>query len=302
MNFSSTKPGVTRLLVGYVFLSTVLASTSTCFARPAAPASDASLLNPIYQPLPTGAGPQTNDKRDGQEALDTGSSLDLAKTNTDLTNEEIADLWDAALANSQDIQFIIQKLSPKKESIKSGGVVKDLSHALCSCVLAGEGLTGTVNQSSGTQMIINVLTDQKSKSDKQAAIKESDAVMLYKMIRDTGRKLTNNFYNYKKFMNVLDRANLDMIDLTAMVTNTRDKLEANQKVELEYLLRKQQRDIETVKNSMDRCHRELITLCGKAAVDKLDVQLAENISLSRRTATRVTRPVFTQPDKTVNRE
>jgi len=50
---------------------------------------------------------------------------------------------------------------------------------------------------------------------------------------------------------------------------------------------------------MERCHNELSVLCGREAVNKLDVRLDENISLNRRTAVRVVRPVFTQPDSTV---
>jgi len=48
-------------------------------------------------------------------------------------------------------------------------------------------------------------------------------------------------------MNGLDRANLDLIDLTAMVGETREKVNSSHAAELDYLLRKQQRDIERSK-------------------------------------------------------
>ena len=301
MNFSSTREttGVKRLLVAYGLVSALLCSSSAVFARTAAPQSDASLQSPIYQPLPTGAGPETNDSGDDVEPKPSVSADQLAKSSADLTAEELCDLWDAALANSPDIHFIIEKMAPKKESIKSGGVVKDLSHAMYSCVLAGEGVAGASKQSAGAQLIMDVLADHQSKADKKSGVKESDAIVLYKMIRDTARKLTTNFYNYKKFMNVLDRANLDLVDLTAMVADTRDKVNSSHRTELDYLLRKQQRDIEAIRISMDRCHNELAVLCGREAVNYLDIRLDENISLSRRTAVRVNRPVFTQPDSTL---
>jgi hypothetical protein len=167
------------------------------------------------------------------------------------------------------------------------------------CVLSGEGVVSAASrQSTGTQLIMDVLSEHESKSDKKQDTKESDAVVLFKMIRDTAHKLTTNFYNYKKYMNSLDRANLDLIDLAAMVSETRDKVDAARGAELDYLLRKQQRDIEAIKLAMDRSHRELSVLCGRDAVSKLDVRLDENISLNRRTAIRVVRPVFTQPDST----
>ena len=289
-----------RLLVTCGLVPALLGGVSASFARTAPAPNDASLQNPIYQPLPNGAGPETNDSEDGVEKVPAASAEEIAKSSVDLNNEELSDLWDAALANSPDIHFIIEKLAPKKESIKSGGTVKDLSHAMYSCVLAGEGMVNSPNQSAGTALIMDVLTDHKNKADKKAATKESDAIMLYKMIRDTARKLTANFYNYKKYMNVLDRANLDLIDLTAMVENTKEKVDSPRRLELEYLLRKQQRDIDSIKQAMERSHKELKVLCGNEAVDKLDIQLAENISLSRRTASRIPRPVFTQPDSSSN--
>lgn len=302
LKLSSTKSGsgAKKLFVAFTLLSSVVSTSTGCFARTSPAPSDAGLANPIYQPLPTGAGPETNDSQDGEPKPAGTTHEELAKTTAELTSEELSDLWDAALAHSPDVQFIIEKMAPKKESIKSSGVVKELSHAMYGCVLAGEGMTGSQNQnqSVGTQMIMDVLLDKQTKADKKQANKESDAIMLYKMIRDTARKLTTNFYNYKKFMNGYDRANLDMIDLSAMVSNTREKVDSNKKLELSYLLRKQQRDIDAIKLSMDRCHKELTALCGQEAVDKLDVQLAENISLNRRTAVRVVRPIFTDPDGT----
>lgn len=302
MNFSSTRgqTGVKRLLLAYGLVSTVLySSTAVVQARTAPAPSDPSLQNPIYQPLPTGAGPETNDQDDDIPKA-TVNPDELAKTSAELTSEELSDLWDAALANNPDIQFIIEKMTPKKSSIKPGGVVKDLSHAMYGCVLTGEGVAGAAaRQSAGTQLIMDVLADHESKADKKQGVKESDAIVLFKMIRDTAHKLTANFYNYKKFMNGLDRANLDLIDLTAMVGETREKVNSSHAAELDYLLRKQQRDIEAIKISMERCHNELSVLCGREAVNKLDVRLDENISLNRRTAVRVVRPVFTQPDSTV---
>jgi hypothetical protein len=290
-------PGVFgRKLFMALSLTVVFAScTTVVFGRAIASPADVNLQNPIYQPLPTGAGPETNDM-DGEKPAP-ASPEELAKTSADLNNEELSDLWDAALANSSDIHFIVEKLSPKKDSIKSGGAVKELSHSLYSCVMAGEGMVPANGHAAGTDLIMDVLTgDHKSKADRQAAVKESDAIMLYKMVRDTARKVTSNFYSYKKYMNALDRANLDLIDLSAMVSNSKDKVDALHVPEMDYLLRKQQRDIDTIKASLARSRRELEALCGSTAVDKLDEQLAENISLNRRTAVKVSRPVFTQPD------
>lgn len=46
-------------------------------------------------------------------------------------------------------------------------------------------------------------------------------------------------------------------------------------LELQYLLRKAQRDIDMMDFKMGNCRKELVTLCGTTAVDKADVLLAE---------------------------
>jgi len=40
---------------------------------------------------------------------------------------------------------------------------------------------------------MDVLADHESKADKKQGVKESDAIVLFKMIRDTAHKLTTNF-------------------------------------------------------------------------------------------------------------
>jgi hypothetical protein len=243
----------------------------------------ASLLNPCYQPLPDGAGPQTNDVSSKRILKkDIPSFTKVRAEDSKLAKEELADLWDAALVNSQDVRFIVERMAPKRENIKSGGMIKDLSQAMYGCIVAGEGvakgMSASGKQSAGAQLIVGVLSQHQSKDEKKAAVSENDAIILYKMIRDLAGKLTSNYYNYRKYMNAIERANVDLGDLTAMVSEARGKVDQSAFLELEYLLRKAQRDIDTMEFKMASCRKELVTLCGGPAMDKVDVMLAEEVT------------------------
>lgn len=145
------------------FASTNFALAGTVSSVRTEATNDTSLLNPCYQPLPEGAGPQTNDvtskrilKQDipsfstagyqplpenaGPQTNDVTSkrilkqdipSFNKVRTeDSKETKEELADLWDAALVNSQDVRFIVERMAPKKENIKSGGMIEE-SVRLC---------------------------------------------------------------------------------------------------------------------------------------------------------------------------
>lgn len=241
----------------------------------------ANLLHPVYQALPTGAGPQTNDPGRVSKT-DIPSFKKVSSEDSRATKEELLDLWDAALVASHDVRFVVERMTPKKERIKSGGMVRDLSQAMYGCIVAGEGLVKGMStegkESAGTKMIVNVLSQHQKAADRKAAVSENDAIILYKMIRDMAGKITTNYYNYKKYMNAIERAHVDLADLTAMVNESRPKQDPSAKLELDYLLRKAQREIDSMQAMMDRCRRELVTLCGTEAVDKVDVLLAEESS------------------------
>src|SRR5207253_5552855 len=98
--------------------------------------------------------------------------------------------------------------------------------------------------SMGSSALSNLLGAQESKMARQAKLSESEGVMLFKIVRDTADKLVDNYRNYKKTLVTLNKAATDLQDLQNMVSESRSGQDAARQVEMEYTIRKAQRDLD----------------------------------------------------------
>ena len=133
---------------------------------------------------------------------------------------------------------------------------------------------GTYAASSmGGSMVMNLLQLQEGKNAKKAKLSQTEAIMLYNMIRANADRLVDCFRNYKKNLVSLDRANADLNDLQAMVSDTRSNQDSSKQVDNEYTLRKAKRDIDSLSEEVRRYRQSLVDLAGTEAVCKLDKQI-----------------------------
>ena len=97
--------------------------------------------------------------------------------------------------------------------------------------------------------------------------------MLYQMVRKTADRLVEKYRDYKKEHLALMRANDDFQDLQKMARDAREGQGAPQQLEIEYTLRKQQRDIEGLEQNLGKVRQGLVDLAGPQAVAKLDKEI-----------------------------
>jgi hypothetical protein len=196
---------------------------------------------------------------------------------------ELNDLWEATLAKSPDIQFIVQKLQPTSNPAHLSTI---LTRMLSTAAFGGMGAVAMMSPnpgmyaatSAGGSMISQVL-GMKEKSDaKRAKLSQEEELVMFKMVRDTCDKLVGCYREYKKNTTSLERAVTDLQDLKAMVADAHGGQDGAKQLEMEYTLRKQQRDIDSVAEDVRRDRQSLIDLAGGEAVEKLDKQLAEEHS------------------------
>lgn len=193
---------------------------------------------------------------------------------------ELAEIWDAALCRSQDIQFVVQKLMPTKDPKHSTAVMmKMLSTAMYGTVAAGSIVGRSVGgpgagmaQSAGASMVMSVFNQVDKSSQRKMAVTETEAIMLYKMIRDVGRDVSHDFHEYKKNVNQVGRACADYADIQKMVADApgQDTITA---IQMECLLRKMRREIDGLNEDARNSRDSLVTLAGDEAVDNLDKQI-----------------------------
>jgi hypothetical protein len=207
-------------------------------------------------------------------------------TVVDAEKAELADLWDAALCRNQDIQFVVQKLMPAKDPKHTTAVMmKMLSTAMYGAMCASSmampsGMSGAnmqgmyMAQNAGAGLVMNVLNGAAAKSAKKAAVTETEAIMLYNIIRNVAEKVVENFHEYKKNRASVERGYQDYQDLQNMVSEARSGQDSAKQIEMEYTLRKARRDIDAINDDVRRCRQALVDLSGPESVDKLDKQVA----------------------------
>lgn len=198
----------------------------------------------------------------------------------DAESAELNDLWEATLNRSSTIQFIVQKLQPTSNHAHLSTI---LTRMLSTAGYAGMGAAMMVGPNMGTYMaasaggsMLQQLVGMKEKSDaKRAKLSQEEELVMFNMVRDICDRMVDKFREYKKHVVSLNRASIDLVDLKAMVSDARAGQDAAKQVEMDYTLRKQQRDIDTVAEEVRRFRLALVDLAGPEAVDKLDRQLAE---------------------------
>lgn len=212
-----------------------------------------------------------------ESAEETQKKID---TILDAEKVQLADLWESTLTRSPDIQFVVQKLMPTSNP---GHASTIMMRMLSSAIF---GAMGAVNMMApnagvyaannmGTSMIMNVLQLQESKQAQKAHLTQTESIMLYNMVRNTADRLVEAYRNYKKEMAVMAKSLTDLQDLQNMVTEARSGQDAAKQVEMEYTIRKAQRDVEAATEDVKKYRQGLVDLAGVEAVAKLDKQLDE---------------------------
>jgi len=198
----------------------------------------------------------------------------------DAEKAELADLWEATLTRSPDIQFVVQKLQPTSNQAHLTNI---LARMLSTAAFGGMGAMSMMSPNMGTyaaasmggSMIQNVLGMAQGKADKKAKLSQEEELMMFNMVRNICDKLVASFRDYKKSSSSLTRASSDLQDLQGMVAEARAGQDSAKQLEMEYTLRKQQRDLDALADDLRRHRQSLIDLAGADAVAKLDKQLVD---------------------------
>ncbi len=210
-------------------------------------------------------------------ADETAEKTDLVET---AEKTQLADLWESALSRSPDIQFVIQKLMPTSDPGHAATVMMKMLSTLVyggmnAATMVMPGAATYAGTSVGASMMMNLINGMESKNAKKAQISQEQQIMLYQMVRGVADRMVDNYRNYKRDMITLSRSLTDLSDLQAMISEARATQDAAKQIEMEYTLRKAQRDVDGVANNVKHHRQSLIDLSGAEAVAKLDKQLDE---------------------------
>jgi hypothetical protein len=209
-----------------------------------------------------------------------GESEQKADAASEAEKVQLADLWEATLTRSPDIQFIVQKLQPTSNHAH---VTNILARMLSTAAFGGMGAMSMMSPGMGTYaaasmgggMIQSVLGMTQSKADKKAKLSQEEEIMMYNMVRTTCDKLVAFYREYKKCSSGLNRAADDYQDLQNMVAEAKGGQDSSKQLDMEYTLRKHRRDMDTIADDLKHHRQNLVDLSGPDAVASLDKQIIE---------------------------
>ncbi len=193
----------------------------------------------------------------------------------ELERKQLTNLWESTLARSPDINFVLQKLMPASDHAKvTTFMMRTLSTAMMGGMMAlgtvAPGVGGQLGQGIGMSTMGQLLSLQDSKNAKKARLSETECIMLFKMIRQTADHLVESYRNYKGQHTHVYKANSDFEDLKAMVKDAGGDKSAAEQVEMNYTLRKAERELDKEGASLNKFRQQLVDLAGADAVVKLD--------------------------------
>jgi hypothetical protein len=196
----------------------------------------------------------------------------------DTEKQQLSDLWESTLTRSPDIQFVVAKLQPTNSAAHLNTILSTmLSTAayggMSAMMMMSPGIGSYAAGSAGSMLISNVLQINQAKNQKKQRLSQEEEMIMFNMVRGTADKLVAAYRDYKKRFVSLSRASTDLQDLQAMGADARAGQDPAKQLEIDYTLRKQQRDIDEISDDVRRYRQTLLDLAGPDSVAKLDKQI-----------------------------
>lgn len=211
-------------------------------------------------------------------------------TISDAEKAQLSDLWTATINRSPDIQFVINKLQPHSDGGHAtatalkliGGALFNIVQVAPLMMPGGANMGMYMATGSGASILQGLMAEQGAKSAKKQQISQEQATMLYKIVRDTAEKVVIEYRKYRQTRNQFQRATVDLEDLKAMVATASGRSDPAKAIEMEYTIRKAQRDVERVIDEGKMHKQQLVDLAGPDAVARLDQQMEdESVALAK---------------------
>lgn len=191
-----------------------------------------------------------------------------------IDKQTLSELWASLIQKDADIKFVVQKVLPPNPTAEQRKIVMDL-------VLREINPEYATNDAAPktTGMVPRLLPEQEARERFLATIRmqipdapklkfaEAQAVMLYRLVRNSVQKLMDAYDNLDHSRSNLQNAQDDLAELEMMM---KEKAETSNDLQSQFTIRKAQRDVETARQNYDQSLSSLVELVGGSAAEKLD--------------------------------
>lgn len=201
-----------------------------------------------------------------------------ATEEAEIEKEQLTGLWEATLARSPEINFVLAKLMPTSDPSKTTTfMMRMLAMAMNGGIAAGQMMApgpGMYAAGSGAQSVLgNLMGMVESNHAKKAKLNQTEQISMFNMTRDQANRLVEKYRDYKTRHRSLYKANADFEELKTLALEIRK--EGAKELETQYTLKRQQRDIDEIGNYLSNTRKALCDMAGADAVAKLDASIDE---------------------------
>jgi hypothetical protein len=199
--------------------------------------------------------------------------------------EQITALWAATLDRSTDLQFVVQKLIPSSDKNRTTNILmRMISSSMISIANTAQSVYGpspaTILASQLTTGAISQGLDfQNAKSQRNTQLDQTQAIILYQMVRGIADKLTEHYRDYKFRVKSIEYAQARSTKLQNLIQEARAGQDAIKQIEMEYWIDKAKTDIEEAFYIARRYRQSLVDIAGADAVAKLDQSFQDQFGL-----------------------
>lgn len=205
----------------------------------------------------------------------------IVEKDLEYERNQISALWEATLKRSADIQFVVQKLIPSSDKNRTTNILmRMISSSITSVantaqVAYGPSPATLLTSQLATSAITQGLDLHNSKAQRNVQLDQTQAIILYQMVRGIADKLTEHYRDYKFRVKSIDYAQARTMKLQNLIQDARAGQDAIKQIEMEYWMDKAKTDIEEAVYIARRYRQSLIDIAGIEAVDKLDQSFQE---------------------------
>ncbi len=206
-----------------------------------------------------------------------------------IEKQQMSMLWEVALNKSPEFQLMMKKLIPSGHRAK---ILKFIDAIVNNGLYTGIGSGNTIGPSFGAyggdystpvlpdnqfHSIARLLKNPNIVENTKAIISSAEVHEFYNLIRSTLDHVVGHYRDYKLARKKLKNANDDFEDLKKMSVRISEKDPAEQ-IEFQYLLKKKQKELNEVGETITKFRKFLVELTSEEAVRNLNESITSEMA------------------------
>ena len=202
--------------------------------------------------------------------------------------EQLLNLWKATIERNKTIQFIVQKLTPARNTQEANSVLaKTIGAAIFLPFYALQAFSSNTGAYYGSQLggrvLGSVLQGRMKKNQAEAQLSQTESVILFMMIDEVAERLRQRYHDYKKLM--IERA-LATKELEEVKKDSLEAQESNSPgTELIASIQRRgtEREVRRLDAQIRAQKNALVELAGPEAISDLENQLKLELAATQNT-------------------